>query len=386
MNTQTPTRDQQSIVQLQTPKDVSVSEIEAELSKIWQFHGDHTITRAATFTLLVYEPGETVGVPSASVDAIATQNPCRVIDLCPSPNGTDEGLTAQVAAYCPVQKHRSNLVCCEYITLQGNFTAYERVKSTVAALLIADLPVFIWWKASPAPGLGVFDSLAALSSKLIVDSAYFENPEADLLKVHQLIESGIQMADLNWSRLAAWQELTAQAFDPPERRASLRSVDRVTVDFEKGNSTQALLYLGWLASRLQWRPLSYSIGDDDYELRRVTFIGPDERAIEAELAAVPVGNVGTVVGDLIGLRLTSTDTQADCCTVLCSESTGCMRMEASGGAQSCTIQQVSSLADQAADSLLGQQLQRWGQDTLYLESLAVTAAILKAAAPTAVQA
>ena len=51
---------------LQAPKDVSLSEIEAELAKIWQSYGAASgdgstlaATRAATFTLVVYEPEET---------------------------------------------------------------------------------------------------------------------------------------------------------------------------------------------------------------------------------------------------------------------------------------------------------------------------------------
>ena len=56
-----------------------------------------------------------------------------------------------------------------------------------------------------------------------------------------------------------------------------------------------------------------------------------------------------------------------------------MRMELGGGAQNCRFQQVSSLSDQSAEELLSQQLQRWGRDVLYEESLAVTAQMLKKA-------
>jgi glucose-6-phosphate dehydrogenase assembly protein OpcA len=103
----------------------------------------------------------------------------------------------------------------------------------------------------------------------------------------------------------------------------------------------------------------------------------DQRLVEVELAAIPTADVGEVPGDLLGLRLTSTNLEADCCTILCSETLGCMRMEAGGGAQSCRINQVTTLADQKAESLLGQQLQRWGRDILYAESLAVTAQIIR---------
>jgi glucose-6-phosphate dehydrogenase assembly protein OpcA len=83
------------------------------------------------------------------------------------------------------------------------------------------------------------------------------------------------------------------------------------------------------------------------------------------------------LGDLIGLRLTSTNLNANCCTILCSETTGCMRMEAGGSAQSCRTEQVTAINDQKAEFLLTQQLQRWGKDVLYEESLAVTARILE---------
>lgn len=52
------------LVSLQAPKDVSLSQIEAELSQIWQMYNAANqdsggAMRAATFTLIVYEPEET---------------------------------------------------------------------------------------------------------------------------------------------------------------------------------------------------------------------------------------------------------------------------------------------------------------------------------------
>ncbi|HEY9606025.1 MAG TPA: glucose-6-phosphate dehydrogenase assembly protein OpcA [Allocoleopsis sp.] len=313
---------------------------------------------------------------STLADAIAASNPCRIIALCPIA-GHDEGVTAQVSASCPVQKHsQSTLVCCEYITLRGTADALERNAGMIAALAIGELPQFLWWKGTPDPEYSLFKRLADISNNVIIDSSSF-NEEVELLQIQTLIEQGIAIADLNWRRLAAWQELTAEAFDPPERRAALQEVDRVTIDYEKGNSTQALMFLGWLASRLQWRPVSYEQEGGDYDIRRIRFTTKDQRPVEAELAAVPVADVGEVVGDLISLRLGSTNQEADCCTVLCSETTGCMRMEAGGGAQSCRIQQVTPLFDQKTEQLLSQQLQRWGREVLYEESLAVTTEVLK---------
>jgi glucose-6-phosphate dehydrogenase assembly protein OpcA len=445
-----------SIVSLQSPKDVSLGEVEAELSKIWQGYsstndgGGSPATRAATFNLVVYEPEETqqllaalgfytgpidgimgprmrAALKSAQqayglkvdgradsgtlvrlreefnqqqgneavagsttapqyaldvrgsgiADVIASQNPCRVIALCPT-TGEDKGVTAQVSAYCPIQKQSSNtLICCEYVTLRGTAEALERSSSLVPSLLIGELPKFLWWKTTPDQNQQLFDLLAPSSNCVIVDSSRFTQPEVDILKLHSLMGQGINIADLNWRRLAAWQELTAEAFDAPERRAALKEVDWVTIDYEKGNSAQAFMFLGWLASRLNWHPVSRQLEGGEYDLQRIKFIGADQRQVEAELAALPTADSGEIVGDMIDLRLNSTNPDANCCTVLCSETAGCMRMEAGGGAQSCEIRQVTHLADQQAESLLSQQLQRWDHDMLYEESLAVTAQILQ---------
>ncbi len=442
--------DSPPLVSLQSPKDTGIDEIERDLSEIWQSNRaieGMGVTRASTFTLVVFEPEETqqllaalgyytgpvdgiagprttaavkaaqkafglevsgetdtelvhclraaltkaqaapAGTPevtyvpdlegSGIADAIAATNPCRIITLVPSAR-SDEGVTAQVSAYCPVQKQaQSTLVCCEYITLTGGSEALDRVGGMVSSLLLSHLPTITWWKATPDPEHALLQRLAAESNLLVVDSSAFKEVETGLLQLGELGDRELAVSDLNWLRLSAWQELAAAAFDPPERRAHVWEVDRATIDYEKGNPAQALLYLGWLASRLQWTPTAYTCEGGDYDLRRVKFTSSDDREIEAELAGLPVANPGSIQGDLVGLRLSSTNLQADCCTVLCSESTGCMRMEAEGGAQACRIEQVTPIAERKTEQLLQQQLQRWGRDPLYSESIAKVRSILQ---------
>ena len=445
------------IVSLQAPKDVSIDEIEAELRSLWQMQGSDedgaAVTRAATFSLIVYEPDGTqqllaslgfytgpidgIAGPRTSAaikaaqkayeidvtgksdeallekleaefvkakaedkltsenktaainyspdseaitaDEIASSNPCRIITLCPI-LGEDTGVKAQVSAYCPINKQSNNtLVCCEYITLSGTAEALERIGGIIAELAIADLPKFVWWKATPAPEHPLFRRLVSSSDTVIFDSSSFVHPEADLRTLAALLKQDTALADINWRRLAPWQELAAAAFDPPERRAEIYEVDKVTIDYELGNQSQALMYLGWLASRLNWTPVEYQHEGGDYDIRKVKFTDGKQRDIEAELAGIPTADWGDIPGDLISLRLSSTNLDADCCTVLCSSTTGCMRMEAGGGAQSCYIEQVTPVSDQKTEELLGQQLQRWGREMLYEESMAIASEILKLA-------
>lgn len=443
------------IVSLQAPKDVSIDEIEAELRSLWQSQsGDEdtaAVTRATTFSLIVYEPDGTqqllaslgfytgpidgiagprikaaiqaaqkaYGMDStgksdkallsklqtefaqakaedkltpenktaainyspdsqgAIADEIAASNPCRIVTLCPI-LGEDTGVQAQVSAYCPISKQGNNpLVCCEYITLSGTAEALERIGGIIAELAIADLPKFVWWKATPTPEHPLFQRLINSSDTVIFDSSSFVHPEADLISLAELLKQDTALADINWRRLAPWQELTAAAFDPPERRSEIYEVDQVTIDYEQGNQSQALMFLGWVASRLKWTPLEYKLEGGDYDIRKVKFIDEKQRSIEAELAGIPTADWGDIPGDLVSLRLSSTNLDADCCTILCSGTSGCMRMEAGGGAQSCYVEQVTPLFDQKTENLLSQQLQRWGREMLYEESMAITSKILK---------
>ena len=73
--------------------------------------------------------------------------------------------------------------------------------------------------------------------------------------MQELIDNETYIADLNWHRLSAWQELTAAAFSPQQRRAALWEIDNITIDYEKGNAAQAVMFLSWFASRLNWEPV-----------------------------------------------------------------------------------------------------------------------------------
>jgi glucose-6-phosphate dehydrogenase assembly protein OpcA len=454
MSTQSP-----PVVLLRAPKDVSVTEIENELSQIWQYYQPENqaqdaivATQASTFTLIVYEPEPTQhmlavlgfydgpidgifgpaqvkAIKKAQVayhlpatgkldpqtmdkiqaayhnrliathdkkalevekdvdnrgyvvtDAIANTNPRRIITICPVA-GEDSDVGAQVSVYCPMKKqYLHTLVCSEYITLRGTPDALERNGESIANLAVADLPRFLWWKDTPTTATALFQQLAHQAHSVIFDSADFTASEAELSQLTAILGQGIPVIDLNWRRIAGWQELTAEAFDPPARRKDITEIDRVDVNYEKGNPAQALMFLGWLSSRLQWQPVSYVHSGGDYDLREVDFVAPDGRKIHTELAGMPTADAGEIPGDIMGIRLVSTNPNANCSTVLCSEVAGCMQMETKGGTQLARVDEVTSLAERNAEDLLAEYLQRWGRDLLYEATMTVVAKILSKAA------
>jgi glucose-6-phosphate dehydrogenase assembly protein OpcA len=68
------------------------------------------------------------------------------------------------------------------------------------------------------------------------------------------------LTDLNWTRLTPWRETVTSFFDVPAWRPYLDAITGVRVGFAVDMDgrqilpSQALLFIGWLASRLGWRP------------------------------------------------------------------------------------------------------------------------------------
>jgi glucose-6-phosphate dehydrogenase assembly protein OpcA len=347
------------------------------MSKIQAAYHDRIVATHDTKALEIEKDVDNRGY--VVTDAIANTNPRRIITLCPIA-GEDSGVGAQVSVYCPMKKQLLHtLVCSEYITLRGTPDALERNSESIANLAVADLPRFLWWKDTPAPNTTLFQNLAHQVHSVIFDSAEFTNSEAHLLELQTIIDRGDPAIDLNWRRVSPWQELTAEAFDPPARRKDITEIDRVDINYEKGNPAQAFMFLGWLSSRLKWEVVSYAHTGGDYDLREVDFVAPDGRKIHTELAGMPTADAGDIPGDIMGIRLLSTNPKANCSTVLCSEVAGCMQMETKGGTQSARVDQVTALDERNAEDLMAEYLQRWGRDLLYEATMAVVAKILSKA-------
>jgi glucose-6-phosphate dehydrogenase assembly protein OpcA len=243
-------------------------------------------------------------------------------------------------------------------------------------VLVSDLPLYVWWKGSPKPELELFQGLADRATHLLLDSATFVDSIEDLLQVKSLLAKGWSVIDINWQRISPWQELTAATFDPPERRNSIAEIDRVEVNFERGSSAQAWMYIAWLAGRLDWEPTAFKSIGGDYQLREIHFQAANGREVLVEMASMPIVEVGDVVGDLMGIKLASTNPAANCTTILCSETEGCMRIESHGKAQTGLVEQVNSLADQNAEQLVASNFRRASQDWLYEDTMKILSKML----------
>lgn len=175
---------------------------------------------------------------------------------------TNPGLDVRVALLeQPGEKGRP-AVRFECVTVEVGASNERYLASIASPLLVADLPDFLWWTGNTAAGSGLFKDLIEISDRLILDSAGFGDPAAELRHLASLLKRTHgcpKMSDFAWARLTPWRQLITQFFDPPSSRVALEALDHVVVTYgaESADGTSgfsaALLLTGWLGARLRWR-------------------------------------------------------------------------------------------------------------------------------------
>ena len=266
--------------------DTSVQAIAGHLASLWDVPvgfddgGDPLVTekglphaRASVLNLIVTVVDEATAdrVVHTLVD-LGVHHPSRAIVLVPQHGVAGAPIDARISTHCNDALGGGDRVCYEEVVLTVRGESAEHLSGIVAPLLIHDLPTHIWWPGDPPFGDPVFEQLIEMGDRLIVDSSDFTDLLTGLRRTATLRRrSGV--GDLSWERLAWWQELTAQFFDAPRFRRYLPNLSRLRIRYAVAPAespsddagvedvvpgvaapmTQALLYAGWIATRLGWR-------------------------------------------------------------------------------------------------------------------------------------
>ncbi len=167
---------------------------------------------------------------------------------------------AHIYAACQVPARMTSEVCTEEIMLRVGGELAQHLASTVAPLLIHDLPVVLWWPDDVPFESGVLRELVASSDRLFVDSSNFRGTALDrMVGMATILRSGVVVHDIAWMRLMLWRELFAGLFDHPLLRPELRTISGLRIDIARPGSVvrlnRAALFAGWLAAMLDWKVL-----------------------------------------------------------------------------------------------------------------------------------
>jgi len=272
--------------------------------------------------------------------SISNLQPRRLITIAPTIDN-DSNLETLVAAYCPLPEESGGKTACgDVIVLRGNKTAIEGGLEIVETLVPDELPSWLWWNGRIDEAPEFLNALALPNRRLIIDTALGE-PKDCLNLLHQRIQSGQAVNDLNWLRLRGWRETLAMVFDPLQRRNVLVNLEKIDIDIEGTQSVQGLLLAAWIADRLNWKIQNCISSNKDFI--KVNFLRPDQTLVSVSLTFLPIGKPSINPGQIVGLRLIArvkNKDKNDICVILASESGECMRLEAGGMARMELIEQV----------------------------------------------
>ncbi len=254
-----------------------------------------------------------------TLEGLGVRHPSRAIVLVPDRETEGEPIDARITTHCNQNGNGSDQVCYEEVVLTVRGEASEHLSGIVAPLLIHDLPTHIWWPGDPPWRDPVFDQLIDMGDRVIVDSSDFTDLLTGLRRTVNLRRrSGV--GDLSWERLTWWQELTAQFFDAPRFRRYLPNLSRLLIryavpppasgrhdeDLEVAPGVpapmvQALLYAGWIATRLAWKrhKTVEALADGGFRLRL------EGRHEMVDLVIAPTVTDDVRPGDLLSVRLRS---------------------------------------------------------------------------------
>ncbi len=264
---------------------VPVQQINRALIEIWksttsggEHEGKVSVTLMRAMNLVAYcQDDARADEVTAVVSRVTGRHPCRTVLIVnqSGSNGAavteagpadDTDLDATMSAHCQIASATGKQVCCEQVTISAQSpTALYRASTIALNLLITDLPVFLWWAQGMPFSNVVLTNLEDSIDRLIVDSAGFPDPLGGLLGLSRVLVPGPSQreharyapSDMNWARLAGWREALAHLFDNPDYTASLWHIGSMELQYAvapetEPNPVQALLFAGWLATRLNW--------------------------------------------------------------------------------------------------------------------------------------
>jgi glucose-6-phosphate dehydrogenase assembly protein OpcA len=283
-----PIETQANPVPFSPGKGVDVDRIEKELASMWSNVSDSNdessqagVTRCCALNLIVYTtPMDDRNQLEELLSRVNDQHPGRTLILVADRETENSGLEAYVSMRCRVLGSTGKQICGEQVTIEARGALVETAATAVAPLLFPDVPVYLWWKDIPHYEDRLFDRMAQMADRIVIDSAAFDHPYDDLVRLKEMIcdeSRRLHVSDLNWGRLTSWRTLLASFWDVPAYRPLLDKTDHVTVRYRPSSEapseigTTALLLAGWLAARLSWELVPNGIrlkeGNAECELR-----------------------------------------------------------------------------------------------------------------------
>ena len=388
-------------MQIQLEKTLDVEVVERQLAELWQENArdpnadaETAVLRARVANLLVFVSNhkalEDLHQMLAELTAI---HPSRVLAMLGAREATDQDIEMSVESICQTDKRTgAKRLSCEEITLKAFGKFVIELPSAALPLLMPDLATFLWWRNAPHLSDKVLDKLLRATDRLVIDSLEFTNPQVDLSETNKLFSAKdydhVGVSDLNWARLTFWRELLADFYDVAAYRTWLDGVDAVEIYYVAPDpdklsvAPQALLFAGWLASRLEWsfteeRPVQEDSETLSFKFRCTAREGDAAGQREIQLRLKRVDRAERKPGRLVQVELRSSHEKAGSFKVSRSDDNLYVLAEAKLGRQT-HRGRILPVRNRSAAQLLSREMEILCNDQIYQEAVAVVAKMIDA--------
>ena len=232
-------------------RDTSPAKIEAALRKLEtsRAEDDTPFVPARVMNLVVVADAEFRGEVENRLQRVGRYHPSRLVLCAVEERRTTLDAWARIGTE-DAPGDGELVVARETVEIRCGAKHLSALDTIVDPLLVSDLATMVW---APHGHSEAMDALRRLAQIVLVDTLEEPDVAAGLRRADELSESAY-VVDLAWLRSTPWRERVAATFDPPALRRALASVSKVTVRHREDSLAPALLFCGWLSSRLGWKP------------------------------------------------------------------------------------------------------------------------------------
>ncbi|MBJ7355510.1 MAG: glucose-6-phosphate dehydrogenase assembly protein OpcA [Thermoleophilaceae bacterium] len=282
-------------------RDTTPAEIEAALLRLMHERANEGMVHAPArvLNLVVVIDRDRKGEISNRLDRINRDNPARTILVVVEEGKQDLDAMATLIHDQP-DALGSNTVFRERIEIDCGTEQLEHLDTIIYPVLATEVGTVVW---SPHGHPEAVDALRGLATTVLIDSLDIPEWHDAITRIAELSEHA-EVSDLAWLRSNPWRERVAAAFDPDVWRPELDAINRVVVRMHPGSTLAALLWLGWIASRLEWQPHVMDLDKDDHKSGHATgAAGQIELVIENDDTMPVPGLSGLTIETTNGLSL-----------------------------------------------------------------------------------
>jgi glucose-6-phosphate dehydrogenase assembly protein OpcA len=282
-------------------RDTTPAEIESALLRLMHERANEGMVHAPArvLNLVVVIDRDWKGEISNRLDRINRDNPARTILVIVEEGKEDLDAMATLIHDQP-DSLGGNTVFRERIEISCGMENLKHLDTIIYPVLATEVGTVVW---SPHGHPEAVDALRGLATTVLVDSLVIPDWHDAITRITELSEYA-EVSDLAWLRSNPWRERVAAAFDPGVWRSELDAINRVVVRMHPGSTLAALLWLGWLASRLEWQPHVMELDAEDHKTGHATgAAGQIELVIQNDDTMPVPGLSGLTIETTNGLSL-----------------------------------------------------------------------------------